>query len=354
MELLDNISVQAQGISKTVELWRGDLTDIPVAEAVDVLVVSAFPDHYAPTTGSLIGALDRRGLSVAKLAEDKEEDLRKSFGCWMSRELGQLAPGLEFHRILCFEPYTKGRPTEVVGDIFRSLAPFLVGDQAIETVAMPLVACGSIGEQPEAILPPLVHAAVKWMKLGLPLRRLKIVVRTSTNVALVAEQFAALKRELQPPSPAEPTTRPTAPATSPPTSATQRDYDLFISYCWANSDVVHPFVEDLKRARPGVMVFLDRQELDPGVSWQAKIFDALDRCRKVVSFYSPDYLNSKMCQEEYNIARLRDREEGNVLFPIYVRSTNLPASWRTVNYLDCREADPGKLQKAVDALSLSL
>ena len=94
--------------------------------------------------------------------------------------------------------------------------------------------------------------------------------------------------------------------------------------------------------------------MDPGVSWQAKIFAALDSCRKVLTFYSPDYLDSKMCQEEYNIARLRDREEGNVLFPVYLYSTDLPPSWRTVNYEDCREADSGKLQSAATKLTVAL
>jgi hypothetical protein len=99
-------------------------------------------------------------------------------------------------------------------------------------------------------------------------------------------------------------------------------------------------VEHLSGLRPDLRIFLDRVELDTGVAWQSKLYDALDSCRKVVSFYSPQYLNWKMCQEEYNIARIREREEGHVLFPIFLLSAALPASRRIINYVDCREADP--------------
>lgn len=344
MELLDKISIRATGDAKTVELWQGDLTDMPPEEAVDVLVVSAFPDDYYPTHSSLIGTLYERGVSVADLAEHKEEDLRTNFGCWMSHEIENSTLGLEFRRILCFEPHYRGRPPEVVGDIFRSLAPFLVDDHPITTVAMPLVASGDVGEPAEAILGPLVQAATAWMKAGMPLRHLKIVERSPEKAERAREQFAELKGAI------EPQFRSANSATAAPPSTSRKLYDLFISYCRSNSDAVDSMVEYLRSLRSDVTIFLDRLELDPGVAWQAKIYDALDGCRKVVSFYSPDYLASKMCQEEYNIARIREREEGGVLFPIYLYSAQLPASWRTINYEDCREADVARLRRAGEIL----
>jgi hypothetical protein len=50
-------------------------------ETVDLLVVSAAPNDYLPTNTSLIGALFEKGLSVAKLAQSKEKDLRDDFAC---------------------------------------------------------------------------------------------------------------------------------------------------------------------------------------------------------------------------------------------------------------------------------
>jgi len=50
-------------------------------------------DDYAPTPGSLIGALNRvLQLNVAKLAMDRAEDLRKNFHCWISKNLPEHIP----------------------------------------------------------------------------------------------------------------------------------------------------------------------------------------------------------------------------------------------------------------------
>ena len=146
---------------------------------MDVLVVSAFPNDYAPSRRSLIGALDRKGVSVHELALDKAADLPGALSCWMSHEIESVDPGIQFKRILCFEPLVRGRPPEVVGDIFRSLIPFLGDDPPIHSVAMPLVATGDQNVPVARMIDPLLDAAVHWMAIGLPLTELKIVAHSS-------------------------------------------------------------------------------------------------------------------------------------------------------------------------------
>src|SRR5262245_27184732 len=107
MQLIDTIAVRYQGNEKVVMLFVGDLTALPKHEAVDILIVSALPDDYSPTETSLSGALHRAGVSVAKLAEDKEVDLRRFSSCWLSRPIQR--PKLHFQRILCFEPRYHGK-----------------------------------------------------------------------------------------------------------------------------------------------------------------------------------------------------------------------------------------------------
>jgi len=55
MKLLDSIEVRGEQ-NKVIELHQGDLADLTAAEAFDLLVVSAYPDDYTPTSTSLIGA----------------------------------------------------------------------------------------------------------------------------------------------------------------------------------------------------------------------------------------------------------------------------------------------------------
>jgi hypothetical protein len=127
MRVLDAIALDSLGRKSRIELCQGDLTSMPKEDNIDLLVVSAFPDDYVPTPLSLIGALARKGISVRSLAQNKAVDLRPAFSCWLSNELTPKLPGIPYKRILCFEPGVRGRPPEVVGDIFRSLAPFLTG-----------------------------------------------------------------------------------------------------------------------------------------------------------------------------------------------------------------------------------
>jgi hypothetical protein len=153
------------------------------------------PGDYTPTSGSLIGSLERKGLSVQALAESKEIDLRASFSCWLSREFTPEDSGLRFRRILCFEPLVRGRPPELVGDIFRALTPILAETPDLKTVALPVVAAGDQGYSVAAMLVPLLEAALHWLENGLPLNCLKIVTHSDAQAAEALHVFSGKKAE---------------------------------------------------------------------------------------------------------------------------------------------------------------
>lgn len=344
MQLIDSITIRHAFGSRLIKLYLGDLTAIPHGEAVDVLVVSAFPYNYVPTRTSLVGALDRKGVSLAALAEAKEVDLRNVFSCWLSHDLSREHPNLGFRKILCFEPQTRGSAPELVGDIFRSIMPFAMGEPPVRSIAMPILASGSQKYDLRVMMSALLHAAVHWLEHGLPLDVIKIVAFTEGEAALVQPVFAehAAKTGTNGINDSE-----REPGDHGRITGSPR-YDCFVSYAREDEAEVQTLVRTLKEVKPEAHIFLDKLEIKPGQSWQAELDEALESCRKVIAVYSPAYLQSKVCIEEFNMARLRHREsDTGVLVPIYLRTVpQLPLYMRSLNYVDCREGDTELLDSA--------
>jgi hypothetical protein len=328
--IVDSFEIYSGADTKRIELHVGDVTAIDKQNAVDVLIVSAFPNSYAAVPGSLIAALEQRGISVKDLAQQKAVDLRNAFSCWMSKELGD-RNDINFKRILCFEPYIRGTPAELVGDIFRSLAPFVGGERPITTVATPLVASGSQGVDPEKMLRLLVEAAAHWMRIGLPITCFKIAFMPGPNTDSLKKLFQELKQLFS-----SELTKQSSPF----------KYDAFISYAHVDEKDVSVFENHLMKIGPSIKLFIYKNNLNPGAAWQQEIFESLDNCRKVVTFLTPAYLESRVCLEEFNIALCRNREATEkVLEPVYLRSTTLPTYMRVVQFWDCREGNPEKIEE---------
>ena len=101
----------------------------------------------------------------------------------------------------------------------------------------------------------------------------------------------------------------------------------------------------LRESNNAARIFVDELELNPGEFWQQAIYDILDVSARIITLISPDYLQSKVCKEEFNIALFRNREsDANILFPIYLKTTVLPTYMKMVNYADCRARE--KLRRA--------
>jgi hypothetical protein len=130
-------------------------------------------------------------------------------------------------------------------------------------------------------------------------------------------------------------------------------FDAFISYAREDGDAAMVIANSLKSAR--LRVYLDELELDHGTAWQQHIFDALDVTKRVVAVYSPDYVQSKVCQEEFNIAWARGRKNSSaIIFPVYWRSGDLPTYMEMLSYVDCRERRSDKLGEACQMLTANL
>jgi TIR domain len=340
MRLLAEWVIDRHDGSRRIQLLHGDLSHIPLEHAVDVLVVSAFPNDYVPTPSSLIGALHRSGLSVRGLAYDKHIDLRRQFSCWLSKPV---PPTFNFRRLLCVESGWRGTPPEITDDIFRALAPYLLTDFPNSSVAMPLIGAGDQGYNPEEMLTAILQAAVSWIKRGLTLRTLKIVVYNHEKAQRALAGFLLFRRNFEDSSKQRPS--------SETSSGPFLQYDIFISYARKDLELAS-FVElSLRASSQSLRVFFDKTDLRVGASWPMQIANALDHSRRVIALYSASYWASKNCELEFMAAFTRQNDTGaTVLFPMYLSDAQIPYLFLNLQHADCRINDKVKTADACSRL----
>ncbi|XP_068703080.1 uncharacterized protein [Montipora foliosa] len=335
------------GVSK-IQLCIGDITKLAKEDEVDVLVVSAFPGDYSPTPSSLIGALSiNLGISVRNLSKDKEEDLRRQYFCWWSKPLPEHH---SFRRILCFEGGFGSRgnsPPKVVGAVFRCLIPILSGKgNRNGAVIMPLLASGDQGYSKSLMLRLILDSAIHWIKAGLLLKNLKIVLHSrnphqyDTSFEGLFNCFQEFKdkyddKKLE--------------------YETEVIYDVYVSNSPKDHECALSIVTFLQ-AQKSVSVFHDFQELNENESWQEEIFNIMGKCSRVIALLSPSYLETESCIEQYNMALcINRRSNGTFLAPFYITSVDsMPTYMSLIQYEDCRPKDAWKIRTASDNVAESL
>lgn len=335
MKPLDTIVVDHVLHEKLIEILQGDLTEPRHGDRYDVLVVSAFPGDYTPTEGSLIGALSRAGLSVEELARDKAYDLRDTFSCWLSRPI-PADMGLGFDHVLCFEPTASGRSAvERIDDIFRALAPFIgLPERPVTSVAMPVITAGDMGTAVRDVAEPLIRAASHWMRTS-PLHHVAIVAYGEETAAELKEEARRVRAALI----AEQT-------------ASQKEYDVFLSYSHDDRQAADHVVVQLRGLHPDVRIFRDTAELRAGHDYRVQLDRAVRRSRRFLPLLTPSYVTSPACQDEFNAAwSIRQRHDPDFFFPLFVSGTKLTdPRMGYLQYEDCTEGDLKKIEEACEKL----
>uniref|UniRef100_A0A7S2RVX3 TIR domain-containing protein n=1 Tax=Mucochytrium quahogii TaxID=96639 RepID=A0A7S2RVX3_9STRA len=159
------------GAPVSVQLALGDITQLKQENAVDLLVLSSLRGDYSETRTSLIGALARTGIHVSEYAKDKQEDLRHSHHCWISKKLPKK---YSYRRFLCFEtPYNVVGPHEIVGIIFRALIAMA---KDTKTLIMPVLCSRANYGDPALMVKGILRAFHYWTRRGLKLQHMKIVM----------------------------------------------------------------------------------------------------------------------------------------------------------------------------------
>jgi hypothetical protein len=369
MQLLSQIDIQRTHGNTAIQLLLGDLSNIPPEHATDILAMSAFPNEYIALEGSLIDALDDRGLSVEEIARDKEVDLRSQLNCWLSKPLSASnQQKFNFKRILCFEPGDKIKePEEVVGDIFRCINNFAFDDDKNQ-VAMPIIATGYQGITMQKILPALLKAAYFWLQNGLPIKLLKLVVHRKEQAGEALPMFNNFKKnipnsttlqqnDIETEEPVIPENNEievvvdTTPAELPQTTIKQQGYDYFLSYAHVHSKDVQYFVDELKAKKRELNIFYDKDSIPPGGLWIQQISAAIQKADKVLIFLSPDYDKSPVCWDEFQCAKLMEYNlKKSIIQTIYLyghKDTPMPLIMGIYSYIDCREGSPEKIADCI-------
>jgi len=345
--IIDNtIEVETEHGLCEIELCFGSVTKLK--EKIDVLIISAFPGDYTPTRTSVIGALKRDlEISIRELAMNKEEDLRKLCSCWWSKKLDAKLP---FDRIMCFEGGFKKntRPPSTISEIFRSLVS-LCGNEDI-TVMTPILATGNQGYSEQLILRLLVEATIHWMKIGLPLKKLKIVAyspnpeKPSPTTKLLSGAFTELKKNWQLLKDHE------------RFSSTQTfDYDVYLIYSEEDTACANTVIKSLLNIKDNVKIFNKQQEVHAEQSWQGHIYDVMVNCERVIAILSPTFLANVACIEKYNIALCcTHTKKRDYLAPLLIEEIlQMPTYMGLIQYLDCRPVNNDSILAACNAISSS-
>lgn len=315
MQIIDEIITAKGG---KLQLLQGDLTKISEEHKVDVLVVSAFPGNYSPTSTSLIGALFSAGLSVEKLSEEKESDFRDQFDSWISKEINFK----NIKRILCFEPEEEKNPYSMIAGIFQSIMPFAY-QYSIESVAMPLILTGCRGASDQMVLKELIKTSLFWLDKDFPIKNIKIVIKDNSKIEKLHPLFVAHENSYL--------------AKSVPMK-----YDFFISYSRKNQNFAQLIREKLQ---PKFSVFLDTEDIDIGSNWVNKLNTSLEKSNRFIICVSVDYLASKPCKYEFTYCNLVLINKGDdYVLPVYLYSAELPFPLQMLNYHDAREGEINKIE----------
>lgn len=321
MELVDEIITEN---GQSLQLLKGDLTQIPTEYKVDLLIISAFPGDYFTSTNSAIGALGDAGLSVGELANDMEADSRSQSHCWLSKEINFR----NIKRILCFEPRERKNPYNLIAGVFQSIAGY--GETyKIKSVAMPLILTGDQGYAGEEVAKELVSTSLFWLRNDSTLNAIRIVERDEDKIVMLKKSFQAIKSL----------------ALAPVIAA---KYDFFISYDRSNGEAVKHIYDKLKNK---FNIFFDQESIDLGANWVNKLNKSMANSERFIICLSKDYIESVNCAYEYSVGCVKMIKKGDgCLLPVYLYSTELPDYMQVLNYHDATEGREDKMDKFCEKL----
>ncbi|XP_033121103.1 uncharacterized protein LOC117120195 [Anneissia japonica] len=197
----------------------------------------------------------------------------------------------------------------------------------------------------------MVEAAVNWMKAGLPLRKLKIVLYAANvddkrELLEKNKHMCKLFKDLKERYGMKELAQKNIPI----------EYDAYISFSKEDEMFATIIKQKLELAKSDIRIFENQQEIKNEEVWQEDMYDVMMRCARVITVLTPQYLRSVSCMEQYNMALCCHRTaERDILTPFYVEPIEvMPTYMGLVQYVDCLEKDTNKIYAACEQLSSTL
>lgn len=334
------INVHRKDYTGRIELLQGSVEGLSESDETDLLIVYLRERGvYKANRDSSLAALNRSGISLAQLEKESkpQPSYRRHYHCWLSRPLSRPRPlGFEYKRLLVYEDPGEEltRDDNIVLDIVKCLTTVIGGDVQIQSVLIPLSGALLSPSLRKHFVKATVEVAFAWMRMGLPLRTVKILL-PDTDITKDIETFRKAKDALMRPS-----IPPPPPLRAPP-SATR---DVYFSYAQADKDSARDMMSYLTSKNPAIQIY-EAESRDISVRKRGVvdtgIMEAVSNSRIFLALLSDDYFHSVECTEAFSLAYCRDFEsQGNFIIPLFWRSCDLtPLARRLVatEGVDCRE-----------------
>lgn len=327
LKKLDTLDlVTTQGLCQ-IELLAGDITLMTEKDTVDICLVSTLPRSFSIRNEPIMKALrSNMNVLIDDLWREMEKDLRKNYHCWLSKPLPSHLP---FRRLVCFEKQADSKnPSTSIRNIFRGLMPIF--DFRDRTVAMNLLGTWNQHFDRVQVLNMTVNAACNWMKVGLQLRCLKIVLcETDTKNNFInneecIEEFERLKEKW---------------TISKSLRRFNKKYDVYISYSQQDAKKAEALVSSLTQANENLKIFYQPKSKFTK-PWPEDAMLKIYGCKRFLALLTSYYLKSKDCIDEFFTAICYQREIQDLkVIPLYMETfQSLPPIIRNIPFSDCRLA----------------
>lgn len=353
LERKDFINVHRKDYTGRIELLQGSVEGLSKEDETDLLIVYLRERGvYKANRDSSLAALNRSGISLADLEKDSkpQPSYRRHYHCWLSRPIPKPRPlGFEYKRLLVYEDPGEEltRDDNIVLDIVKCLTTVIGGDVQISSVLIPLSGALLSPSLRKHFVKAAVEVAYAWMRMGLPLRTVKILL-PDTDISKDIEAFRKAREALlRPPS-------------SPPLGPANTN-DVFFSYAQKDKDAAREMISYLTAKNPAIRIF-EAESRDISVRKRGVvdngIMEAVSASRIFLALLSDDYFHSVECTEAFSLAYCRDFEsQGNFIIPLFWRSCDLtPLARRLVatEGVDCREASFDSARTLLDEILSAL